>query len=165
MISGILAMPAAFADDDASAVAQRTDCVAANAEIAELSALSNPTDEDNARLAELQAIYRRDCVVRSVKRRASGRADEIAAPVADTAPVVADDTMDTANDATSAPSEDAAPQPLSAEEIAANINAGLCADGTQPNRFGCCTGEKFKDLGNLVFACCRDDGECFPPIE
>ena len=53
MISGMLAMSAALADDTASTVAQRTDCVAANAEISKLSALSNPTDEDAARLAQL----------------------------------------------------------------------------------------------------------------
>ncbi len=162
MISGMLAMSAGLADDTASTVAQRTDCVAVNAEISKLSALSNPTDEDAARLAQLQIMYRRDCVVRSVKRRGSGRADEVAAPVADTLPI---ETPDAPDDVVAEPVEEPAPKSLSAEEIAANINAGLCADGTRPNRFGCCTGEKFKDLGNLVFACCRDDGECFPPIE
>lgn len=51
------------------------------------------------------------------------------------------------------------------EEIAALIEAGLCADGEKPNRFGCCAGETFKDLGNTVFGCCPDDGgECYPPI-
>ncbi len=51
------------------------------------------------------------------------------------------------------------------EKIAANIEAGLCADGSKPNRFGCCAGETFKDMGNLVFACCPDDGgDCYPPI-
>jgi len=50
--------------------------------------------------------------------------------------------------------------------IAANLDAGLCPDGSAPNKFGCCNGEKFKDLGNLEFACCPDDGgECFPPIK
>ncbi len=54
---------------------------------------------------------------------------------------------------------------ISPEEAEANIKAGLCADGSKPNRFGCCEGETFKDMGNLVFACCPDDGgECYPPI-
>ncbi len=53
-----------------------------------------------------------------------------------------------------------------AAEIEKNIAAGLCADGSKPNKFGCCAGETFKDLGNTVFACCRDGGdECFPPIK
>lgn len=63
--------------------------------------------------------------------------------------------------------KDEAPE-LDAETIAANIEAGLCADGEKPNKFGCCAGETFKDLGDLVFACCKDEddgGECFPPIE
>lgn len=62
------------------------------------------------------------------------------------------------------------PQPQKSEEeiaaeIAANIEKGLCGDGTKPNKFGCCTGEIFKDLGNATFACCKKDGEeCFPPM-
>ncbi len=53
-----------------------------------------------------------------------------------------------------------------AEEIAANIAKGLCADGSKPNKYGCCGAEVFKDLGNTVFACCQPDGgECFPPIK
>lgn len=63
------------------------------------------------------------------------------------------------------------PQPQKSEEeiaaeIAANIEKGLCGDGTKPNKFGCCTGEIFKDLGNATFACCKKDGEeCFPPMK
>lgn len=53
-----------------------------------------------------------------------------------------------------------------AEEIAENIEKGLCGDGTKPNKFGCCTGETFKDLGNATFGCCKADSEeCFPPME
>lgn len=54
---------------------------------------------------------------------------------------------------------------VDAETAAANVAAGLCTDGSKPNQFGCCEGETFKDMGNLVFACCPDDGgECYPPI-
>ncbi len=66
------------------------------------------------------------------------------------------------------PMEPAAPEKTTEEiaaEIAANIAKGLCGDGTKPNKFGCCTGEKFTDLGNLVFACCpADGGDCYPPM-
>ncbi len=52
-----------------------------------------------------------------------------------------------------------------AAEIEANIAKGLCGDGTKPNKFGCCTGEIFRDLGNATFACCKkDSNECFPPM-
>lgn len=54
---------------------------------------------------------------------------------------------------------------VDAVTAAANVAAGLCTDGSKPNQFGCCEGETFKDMGNLVFACCPDDGgECYPPI-
>jgi hypothetical protein len=52
------------------------------------------------------------------------------------------------------------------EQELAYLDAGLCADGTSPNKFGCCGDEIFKDLGNTVFACCpKTGGDCFPPIE
>ncbi|MBR2393336.1 MAG: hypothetical protein IKB05_02500 [Alphaproteobacteria bacterium] len=59
------------------------------------------------------------------------------------------------------------PEPeLSDEQIKENIEAGLCADGTTPNKFGCCGDEVFKDMGNTVFACCpKSGGDCFPPIK
>ncbi len=48
----------------------------------------------------------------------------------------------------------------------ANLDAGLCADGSSPNRFGCCADEIFKDLGNSVFACCpKVGGDCYPPLK
>lgn len=52
-----------------------------------------------------------------------------------------------------------------AEIMVANLEKGLCADGTKPNKFGCCGDEKFKDLGNLIFACCPAEGDCYPPIK
>lgn len=73
-------------------------------------------------------------------------------------------------DACFPPMEVTPPQPQKSEEeiaaeIAANIEKGLCGDGSKPNKFGCCTGEIFKDLGNAQFACCKKDGdECFPPM-
>ena len=52
-----------------------------------------------------------------------------------------------------------------AAEFDANLAAGLCGDGTKPNRFGCCAGETFKDLGDLGFACCPRTGNvCYPPL-
>ena len=52
-----------------------------------------------------------------------------------------------------------------AAEFEANLAAGLCGDGTRPNRFGCCAGETFTDMGNTVFACCpKTGGDCFPPV-
>ncbi len=60
------------------------------------------------------------------------------------------------------------PQPAvvnDAQTVADNLAAGLCADGTKPNKFGCCTDETFRDMGNAVFACCpKSGGDCFPPM-
>ncbi|MBP3316162.1 MAG: hypothetical protein J6L70_00990 [Alphaproteobacteria bacterium] len=55
---------------------------------------------------------------------------------------------------------------LTDEQRIENINNGLCADGSAPNKYGCCNDEVFKDLGNLTFACCpKSGGDCFPPIK
>lgn len=65
-----------------------------------------------------------------------------------------------------APEQDAPSEDELLEQELANLDAGLCADGTEPNKFGCCGDELFKDLGNTVFACCpKDGGDCFPPIK
>lgn len=69
-----------------------------------------------------------------------------------------------------APKAETAPVPEKTEEeltseYDANLAAGLCGDGTKPNKFGCCTGETFRDMGNTVFACCpKSGGDCFPPL-
>jgi len=50
---------------------------------------------------------------------------------------------------------------------AESATKGLCPGDVNPNKFGCCDGEKFKDLGNLKFACCLKDDEskCYQPIK
>ncbi|MBQ8473594.1 MAG: hypothetical protein IJ500_01900 [Alphaproteobacteria bacterium] len=71
------------------------------------------------------------------------------------------------------PIKNATPEPepetepeLTDEQKNANLESGLCADGTKPNKFGCCADEIFKDMGNAVFACCpKSGGDCFPPIK
>ncbi len=64
------------------------------------------------------------------------------------------------------PMDTRTPEEIQLEKELENLAAGLCADGTKPNRFGCCTDEIFKDLGDLVFACCpKDGGDCYEPIE
>ena len=49
------------------------------------------------------------------------------------------------------------------QQIADNLAKGLCADGTKPNKYGCCTGEKFKEVSQMKFACCPEDGDCVEP--
>ena len=52
-----------------------------------------------------------------------------------------------------------------AELIEQNRAKGLCDDGEKPNRYGCCAGEKFKEVSQMKFACCpkTGDGECVEP--
>ncbi len=52
-----------------------------------------------------------------------------------------------------------------AEKVAENRAKGLCDDGAKPNRYGCCAGEKFKEVSQMKFACCprEGDGECIEP--
>ena len=52
-----------------------------------------------------------------------------------------------------------------AERIAENRTKGLCDDGEKPNRYGCCAGEKFKEVSQMKFACCpkTGDGGCVEP--
>ncbi len=158
----------AFADD-AATVAERTDCDAMRDEIAQLIKIENPDDATAARLTEIQKISRRNCTKRTGTRRTSGRTGALPVAAASELNIQALDetaagTME-ATGATTDEKKDETPE-LNAETIAANIEAGLCADGEKPNKFGCCAGETFKDLGDLVFACCKDDSdECFPPIE
>ncbi len=44
--------------------------------------------------------------------------------------------------------------------------AGLCVDGTEPDKHGCCDGELYTDMGDLGYNCCPESGgDCFPPIK
>ena len=161
----------AFAEETVSGVAQReqTDCDALRNEIAELIKIENPDEETAARLAAAQQKSRRDCVKQSAGRRTSGRTGALPVAIAsenvkaEIAVATSDDKATDASTTTAAVTDtETAPDP---EQIAKNIEAGLCADGTEPNKFGCCAGETFKDLGDLVFACCKNEtDECFPPI-
>lgn len=59
------------------------------------------------------------------------------------------------------------PEELAADQavIEENRAKGLCDDGVKPNRYGCCPGEKFKEVSQMKFACCpkTGDGECTEP--
>ena len=78
----------------------------------------------------------------------------------------ADKKADTEKESEDVSEQDTPSEDELLEQELANLDAGLCADGTKPNKFGCCGDELFKDLGNAVFACCpKDGGDCFPPIK
>ena len=119
---------------------KQENCQQLNSAIEKLKSANAP---DAAEIAKMQAQYDADCTERA-----------------------ADDAKKDTDVAELTPEEIEAAAVAEAERIAKLIEQGLCADGTKPNKYGCCAGEKFRDLGNLEFACCREDSdECFPPIE
>ncbi len=180
---GFFAATGAFAEDGAG-VAERVSCSDVNAQITELAAIEEPTEQELAKLDELKIQYRTKCSRSAAKRRTSaGRVviesvqvaesetmpDETVSETADVTVDVADTATDTTTPAEETPvvaAEETIDEEALLEQELANLDAGLCADGTKPNKYGCCTDEIFKDLGNAVFACCpKSGGDCFPPIE
>lgn len=218
-LSLIATFAPAFADDVQQIVERKT-CEQIKSEIAELSAIATPNDDQVAELNRLKLQQRANCTIKGGGRRTISRnMPTVAEPVATVEPVeIKSDalaeylaakqsncdklhgeieklTADTTNSERATnladmqriygadcvkssvaehekPAETTEPPvPVKTEEeiaaeFDANLAAGLCGDGTKPNRFGCCPGETFKDLGDSVFACCPNmGGMCFPPIK
>ncbi len=187
MISCIL--PAlAFADDapqitpaeSVATVVEHADCDKLKSDILALSAMN---DADLAeKISTMQTQYRRDCALRSVSRRPSatrlGAASAVNVVVPETTEIVAAEEVIADPEyveeiveeviekvvVTDTPVEPSAP---SAEQVQEWLNSGLCADGAKPNKYGCCAGETFREVENLVFACCPADTslDCYPPIK
>ncbi len=67
----------------------------------------------------------------------------------------------------SAPEEVAAAEVVTEQQAAENVARGLCPDGAKPNKFGCCAGERFKEVATMQYACCPKDGDgdCFEPLK
>lgn len=183
LLGGVI-VSSALADD--VAVGARMTCADINAKISELSAVVEPDTDVIDELTKLKADYRRSCsrAARGRKSSASARvvieASDNTEPQQKTDEEVVEEASE--EDLTQVPEEDITKPEVEVEEVVvdagptedeilamelANLDAGLCVDGTKPNKFGCCEGELFKDLGNAVFACCpkEGDGECFPPIK
>ena len=157
-------------------VSERATCGEIQAQIAELSAVAEPDESVTQEIAELKSEYRRNCTRSAGARRTSANVrasvatDDVAQPdeedVAST-PEVIEETLDV-QDADTEIVTEPAETVLTTEQDLANLDAGLCPDGSQPNKYGCCGDEIFKDLGDTVFACCPRDGadvECFQPIK
>lgn len=147
-------MPA-FADDNAPGVADRKTCE-------EISAEMNDPDIDDETYAALQSQYRASCIKIVARRNSARGGNRTGKPE-----TLEMKTMEVK--VMPVPETEPAPAPepiVPIEHDPALFAAGLCADGSRPNKFGCCPGERFKDLGNLEFACCMADGTtCFPPMK
>lgn len=151
--------------EDVAAVSERVSCSDINAQIKELSEIEEPDEVALDELAELKSQYRRNCTKSVSGRRTSGRGAVMLMETPSESDVAQQEAEESVEVVESEQSESEQPvDALSPQQEQANLDAGLCADGSQPNKFGCCAGEKFKDIGNLNFACCNDL-ECFPPIK
>ncbi len=55
-----------------------------------------------------------------------------------------------------------------ANRDAMSASSATCADGSRPDKHGCCAGEVYTDMGDLGFNCCpgdSEDSDCFPPLK
>ena len=154
--------------DVSGAVIERVECSDIKAQIDELRKITVPDDVTLQQLKDLQIEYRTNCARSGAGRRTSGRAGYLV----ETSDVVIDVSVSepvvTVVDSTENKMDVVTPDVslLTPEQMKQNLESGLCADGTKPNRFGCCGDEIFKDMGNTVFACCpKSGGDCYPPIK
>ena len=52
------------------------------------------------------------------------------------------------------------------DDDAATPGGVTCDDGTEPDKYGCCAGEVYSDLGGGQTGCCSETtGECFAPLK
>ncbi len=176
VLLGIIVSTGAFAEDVEEQVAEETavetvvvdrvSCSDMSARMTELSAIVEPDEVTIAELETLKSDYRIKCSRNARARKRSGRE---AIEVSDEAPVVETETVAEEVAATESvvdvPVATAEPE-ITPEQVKANLESGLCADGAKPNKYGCCADELFKDMGNMVFACCpKQGGDCYPPIK
>ena len=192
VLLSLFVMPLAYADEEVAesettglVVVERMSCLDINTKISELSAKEEPDDDTIIELEKLKSDYRRKCMKSAGGRKtaAQGRSVINNDPIEETEVVeeVAEETTEveqvTVKEPDVKPKEQNKKEnssggvPATAEEVKMfeelmNLEMGLCSDGTKPNKFGCCTDEIFKDLGNNVYACCpKTGGDCYPPMK
>lgn len=161
----------AFAEEEVTQkVADRASCADIQAQITELGAIEGADEETVAELANLKADYRRSCTKSARGRRVSTNSHKVTTVTEEVEEVQETDTEEKPAEEEVVSVEEAAVETVDpvaeAEKELANLDAGLCADGSKPNKYGCCGDEVFKDLGDTVFACCpKSGGDCFPPLK
>lgn len=166
-----VATTGAFADEDVNQkVADRVSCADIQTQITELGEIEDADEEILAELANLKADYRRSCTKSARGRRVSTNSHKVTTVTEEVEEVQETDTEEKPAEEKVVSVEEAAVETVDpvaeAEKELANLDAGLCADGSKPNKFGCCGDEVFKDLGDTVFACCpKSGGDCFPPMK
>lgn len=150
------------------AVVARMSCDDINRRVAELREDVKAYPELAADLEYMIGRQRTQCAARA-NRRPVHNYENVNPVVALEDPEVVEDVSEEQVVAESVPEPvivEKTPEELEAEAklIEQNRAKGLCDDGEKPNRYGCCPGEKFKEVSQMKFACCpkTGDGECVP---
>ena len=164
----VLTTHAFAADESTQNLVNRMSCSDIQARISELSKDKVTDVETVSEVVRLKAEYRRNCAKSATGRRTSGAVRVMSdVEIVDNAEE-ASEPVQTSEETSVANADVVDTKKLTLEQELANLDAGLCTDGSEPNKFGCCPGEVFKDLGDTVFACCPTEGElldCFPPMK
>ena len=150
------------------AVVQRMSCDEINQRVAELREDVKSYPELAADLEYMLSRQRTACAARANRRPVHNYENVNPARVIE--------EVEAVEEVTEEPVVEAEPEPVvvektleelaaEAEKVAENRAKGLCDDGAKPNRYGCCAGEKFKEVSQMEFACCPKygDGECIEP--
>ncbi len=162
------------------AVGERMTCPEINERVSELREDIKAYPELAADLEYMLSRQRIQCAPRANRRPVRNYANvnpvmvvdavsvdvqEEPASVVDVVSVMPEKPVEQAPEKT--PEELAAEQAAAQAKIKENMANGLCGDGTKPNRFGCCAGERFKEVSQMKFACCptTGDGECHEPLK
>lgn len=159
-------------------VASRLSCDDVKQRVSELREDVKSHPELKTELETMLARQRTQCAPRANRRPVHNYENVNPVMVIDAVPVeevveeeVVEQVEEKPKEPVKTPEEIAAEEAVKKAEqeriIAENLANGLCGDGTKPNRYGCCEGEKFKETSHLQFACCpkEGDGECHEPIK
>lgn len=151
------------------AVVSRLSCDEINQRVEELREDIKAYPELAADLEYMIGRQRTQCAARARRRPVHNYENVNPVKQVEVVEEVADEEVQVAPEPAPEPEpvQEKTPEELAAEAAAIEENRakGLCDDGVKPNRYGCCAGEKFKEVSQMKFACCprEGDGECVEP--
>lgn len=151
------------------AVVSRLSCDEINQRVEELREDIKAYPELAADLEYMIGRQRTQCAARARRRPVHNYENVNPVKQVEVVEEVADEEVQVAPEPAPEPEpvQEKTPEELAAEAAAIEENRakGLCDDGVKPNRYGCCAGEKFKEVSQMKFACCprEGDGGCVEP--
>lgn len=157
--------------DETRGVSERLSCAEINERISDLREDVKMYPESQQELDDMMARWRSQCAPVANRRPVRNYLNVHSVPLIDTEsisvtaveePDVEETVVESEPEKTSEDIE--AELAAMAETAAENSANGLCADGENPNRYGCCAGYKFREVSQMKFACCPEIGDCMEPI-